>query len=63
MLRLGSEVLDDSIRKAIERCPKRQGGNMEELEERIREMEENIETGSFDIKAEREVCLIIHVES
>lgn len=36
---------------------------MEELEERIREMEENIETGSFDIKAEREVCFMIHVES
>ena len=36
---------------------------MEELEERIREMEENIETGSFDINAEREVCLIIHVET
>ena len=33
------------------------------MEERIREMEEDIETGSFDIKAEREVWLVIHVES
>ena len=33
------------------------------MEERIREMEENIETGSFDIKAEREVCFLMDVES
>lgn len=36
---------------------------MEELEERIREMEENIETGSFSVKAEREVCVGMAVES
>ena len=35
---------------------------MEELEERIREMEENIETSSFDIRAEKEVCVGVWAE-
>lgn len=33
------------------------------MEERIREMEEDIETGSFDFKEEREVCFVGDGES
>ena len=35
---------------------------MEELEERIREMEEDIETGSFSLKEEKEVCVRVGVK-
>lgn len=47
--------MNDAIRKAIERCPKRESGSVENLAEEIEELEESIEIGSMNAREEKEV--------
>ena len=47
--------LSDNIKQAIEKCPKKENGNSENLAKRIEEMENKIEYTSMTVKEEREV--------
>lgn len=47
--------MNDAIRKAIERCPKRESGSVENLAEEIEELEESIEINSLSAQKEKEV--------
>ena len=47
--------MNDAIRKAIERCPKRESGSVENLTEWIDELEESIEINSLSARKEKEV--------
>lgn len=47
--------MNDAIRKAIERCPKRESGSVENLTEEIEELEESIEINSLSAQKEKEV--------
>ena len=47
--------MNDAIRKAIERCPKRESGSVENLAEEIEELEESMEINSVSAQEEKEV--------
>ena len=47
--------MNDASRKAIERCPKRESGSVENLTEEIEELEESIEINSLSAQKEKEV--------
>ena len=52
------KAIDEEIRRAIARCPKRQTGSVEALEEQIADREHMIETSSLNPKQERDVCIL-----
>lgn len=47
--------MNDAIRKAIERCPRRETGSVENLTDKINELEESIEINSLNAREEKEV--------
>ena len=50
-----TKVLEEHISTAINNCPKREKGKVENFDSRIQELEESIEYSSFTVKEEKEV--------
>ena len=49
--------MDSDVKKAIERCPKKENASSAKLQERINQMEEEIEISSLNANQEKEVFI------
>ena len=50
-------AMDSDVKKAIERCPKKENASSAKLQERINQMEEEIEISSLNANQEKEVFI------
>ena len=48
-------MFDNTIQGSSQSCPEKRSGNIDELEERIADLEEELEVGSHSAKEEKSV--------